>query len=146
MPLLAAITLRTADDWHGLVSIVREHAGPMAALGTPLRVMLAKKVARRRDVLNRLMWAGVLDQIAQQVCIGGQWFSAEAFHEYLKAQCLPETCAKGVDKWAYHADDSRSLRMSTGDLDDEEMADYLLAIQAHAAIEWGVVFTDREEA
>jgi len=146
MPVLAAITLRTAADWRRLVDLVRPLAGPLASRGTPLRVMVAEKRASRRIELNAFMWAGVLDQIAHQLCIDGQWFSAEAIHEHLKREHLPERCAKGVDKWQYHADDTRSLRMSTSDLDDDEFAEYLLAIQGHAASEWGVVFTDRDDA
>lgn len=146
MPILAAFTLRGPADWRGLVDLVRQLAGPMASRGTPLRVMVAEKRASRRVELNALMWAGVLDQIARQACPAGQWGSAEAWHELLKRECLPETCAKGVDKWQYHADDTRTLRMGTSDLDDDEFADYLLAIQGHAASEWGVVFTEKDEA
>jgi hypothetical protein len=146
MPILAAITLRTAADWRRLVDLVRPLAGPLASRGTPLRVLVAEKRASRRVELNAFMWAGVLDQIARQLCIGGRWFSAEAIHEQLKRECLPDRCASGVEKWQYHADDTRSLRMSTTDLDDDEFSDYLLAIQGHAASEWGVVFTERDEA
>ena len=146
MPILAAFTLRGPADWRGLVDLVRQLAGPMASRGTPLRVMVAEKRASRRLELNAFMWAGVLDQIAQQLCIGGQWFSAEAIHEHLKREHLPQRCASGVEKWAHHADGTRSLRMSTSDLDDDEFSDYLLAIQGHAASEWGVVFNERDEA
>ncbi len=146
MPVLAAITLRTAADWRRLVDLVRPLAGPLASRGTPLRVMVAEKRASRRLELNAFMWAGVLEQIAQQVCPRGQWFSAEAWHEYLKRECLPDACAAGVPKWQHHADGTRSLRMSTSDLDDDEFSDYLLAIQGHAASEWGVVFPERDEA
>lgn len=145
MPILAAFTLRTPADWRSLVDLVREHAGPMASQGRPLRVTVAEKRAGRRMQQNEFMWAGILTEIARQVCIGGQWFSAEAFHDFLKKECLPLTCAKNVPKWQYHADGTRSLHMSTSDLDDSEFNEYLLAIQAHAAAEWAVVFTDRDE-
>lgn len=146
MPVVATFTLRGLSDWRGLVDLVRQHAGPLASRGTPLRVMVAEKRASRRLEMNALMWAGVLDQIARQACPAGRWFSAETWHELLKRQCLPDACARGVEKWQYHADDTRSLRMSTTDLDDDEFAEYLLAIQGHAASEWGVVFTDRDDA
>lgn len=146
MAILAAITLRSPADWRKLVDLVRPLAGPLAQRGTPLRVLVAEKRASRRIELNAFMWAGVLEQIARQVCVRGQWFAAETFHEYLKRKHLPDRCASGVEKWAYHADGTRSLRMSTSDLDDEEFSDYLLAIQAHAATEWGVTFTERDEA
>lgn len=142
---MASFTLRTIDDWHRLVEVVRQHAGPLASRGTPLRVTVAEKRAGRRLEQNAFMWAGVLDQIAQQLCIGGRWFSAETIHEHLKKLHLPERCAKGVEKWAYHADGTRSLQMGTSDLDDAEFDLYLLAIQGHAASEWGVAFTNQQD-
>lgn len=36
--------------------------------------------------------------------------------------------------------------MSTSDLNTEEMALYLNEVQARAASEWGVIFTERSEA
>jgi len=143
---MAAITLRTPADWRGVVDLVRQWAGPMAERGTPLRVLVARKQASRRMALNVFMWAGILDQIAEQTFVGQYRFSAGAFHEFLKQEYLPDTCSKGVEKWSYHGDGTRSLRMSTSDLDDAEFDLYLLSIQAHAAIEWGVVFQDQDEA
>lgn len=146
MPVLASITLRSPADWQLLVGLVRPLAGPLADRGTPLRVVVAEKMAARSMEAHRFMWADVLEQIARQACIRGQWFSAETYHEWLKREYLPEVCASGVEKWAYHADGSRSLAMSTTDLDRDEFAVYLLAIQGHAASEWGVVFNERDEA
>lgn len=146
MPVVATFTLRAPSDWRGVVDLVRQHAGPMADRGTPLRVVVALKHATRRLEANAAMWAGVLDQIARQACIRGQWFSAASWHEWLKRECLPEVCAKGTPKWAYHADGTRSLLMSTSDLDDAEFAVYVEQIQAYAAIEYGVIFHDRDEA
>lgn len=145
MPLLATITLRSPDDWSRVVDLVRQHAGALAAMGTPLRVMVARKLASRSMDQHRFMWADVLTAISRQACIRGRWFSAESWHEYLKAEFLPEVCSRGIEKWAYHADGTRSLQMSTTDLDRDEFDSYLLAIQSHAASEWGVVFTNRDE-
>lgn len=146
MPVLAAITLRSPDDWQRLVALVRPMAGPLASRGTPLRVIVAEKLASRSQEQNRFMWADVLATIARQACIRGQWFSAETWHEYLKAEFLPEICSRGVEKWAYHDDGTRYLQMSTTDLDRDEFDSYLLAIQGHAASERGVIFTNRDEA
>lgn len=145
MPIMTAFTLRTPDAAQQLVAFLRQHAGAMARLGTPLRVLVAKKMAERTLAQNGFMWAGVLDQVATQVCLQGQWFCAETWHDWLKQKCLPDTCARGVEKWQYHADGTRSLLMSTSDLDYDEFDTYLLEIQAHCAIEYGVAFTNREE-
>lgn len=144
MPVLATITLREPSDWRQLVEYVREHAGPMAARGTPMQLLVVKKMSKRRDALNRLMWKGVLEQIAAQAVSNGRRYSAETWHDEMKRRHLPDVCAKGVEKWRYE-DDRRVLNMSTGDLDDDEFHDYLLAVQAYAADRYLVTFTDREE-
>ena len=144
MGVLADVTLRGPADWHRLVEIVREHAGPMAERGTPMRLVIAEKLAARSLEAHRFMWGGVLDQIASQVCLNGRWFAAESYHQFLKELHLPDICARGIPKWQFHADGSRSLLMSTTDLDRQEFDTYLLAIQAHAAAEWGVIFYDYE--
>lgn len=143
--MLATFTLRSADDWRRLVKVVRQHGPELAAKGTPLQVHLALKKARRRDVLNRFMWADVLAQISEQAVAGGKRYSAESWHEEMKRRHLPDTCAKGVEKWRINADGSRDLAMSTGDLDDDEFTDYLLAVQADAADRYRVTFYSYED-
>lgn len=145
MPILHTFTLRDPSQAVSLVSFLKEHAGPMAKAGTPLRVMVSKKLALRSLDKNALMWV-LLEQVAQQVCVRGRWFDAETWHEWFKRECLPDECAKGVAKWSHHADGSRSLQMGTADLDCDEFDAYLLAFQAYAATEYGVEFRDRETA
>lgn len=146
MPLLADVTLREPDDWRRLVDVVREHAGPMASRGTPLRVLVSQKKAPRSLARNAFMWADVLEQISRQARVGGRWHSPEDWHEEMKRRHLPETNARGMSKWAYHDDGTRDLAMGTGDLDDDEFDAYLIAVQADAAIEYGVTFNEREGA
>lgn len=144
MAIVHSITLRDVSDWRNLVDLVRQHAGPMAAKGTPLRVLVAIKRSARSKGRNAWMWADVLEQIEEQAVVNGRRWSAEAWHDEMKRRHLPDVCAKGVEKWRFHADGSRELVMSTSDLDDDEFDAYLMAVQADAATRYGVVFMDRE--
>lgn len=144
MPIIGTITLRDASDWRRLADLVREHAGQMAARGTPLRVIVAEKRAPRGPTRNAFMWADVLEQIAAQAVANGRYWSAETWHDEMKRRHLPEVCAKGVEKWRYLPDGSRELAMSTGDLDDDEFDAYLMAVQADAATRYGVEFRERQ--
>lgn len=146
MPVLRTFILRDGAIAAGLVSFLKEHAGPMVAAGTPLQVTVAKHRRTRSNEANAFMWAAVLTPIAQQVQVAGRWFSADTWNEQMKRDHLPELCAAGVEKWEVLPDGSRELRMSTSDLNTEEMALYLNEVQARAASEWGVVFNEREEA
>lgn len=146
MAVLRTFILRDGSVAAGLVAFLKEHAGPMVAAGTPLQVTVAKHRRTRSNEANAFYWAAVLTPIAQQVSVGGRWFSADTWNEQMKRDHLPEQCAAGVEKWAILPDGSRELLMSTSDLNTEEMAEYLNKVQAHAASEWGVVFNDREEA
>ena len=145
MPILATFTLRDPADWRGVVELVRQHAGAMASMGTPLRVMVSKKVASRSLALNAFYWADVLEAISRQARVAGRWHSAESWHQEMKMRHLPEVNANGMEKWRYYADGSRDLVMGTGDLDGEEFSEYLLAVQGDAAAEYGVVFGNREQ-
>jgi hypothetical protein len=146
MAVLRTFILRDPSIAAGLVAFLKEHAGPMVAAGTPLQVTVAKHRRTRSNEANAFMWAAVLTPIAQQVQVAGRWFSAETWNEQLKRDHLPEICAAGVEKWDVLPDGTRELRMSTTDLNTEEMALYLTQVQARAASEWGVVFNEREEA
>lgn len=146
MPIMATFTLRTPADWRSLVELVRQHAGPLASRGTPLRVVVAEKRANRTLDQNAFMWADVLEAISRQARVGGRWHSAESWHLEMKMRHLPDVNAKGMAKWRHHADGSRELVMGTGDLDHDEFNTYLLAVQADAAVEYAVVFGDREDA
>lgn len=146
MPVLRTFILRDGAIAAGLVAFLKEHAGPMVAAGTPLQVTVAKHRRTRSNEANAFMWAAVLTPIAQQVQVAGRWFSADTWNEQMKRDHLPEMCAAGVEKWEVLPDGSRELRMSTSDLNTEEMALYLNEVQARAASEWGVVFNDRDEA
>ena len=60
-------------------------------------------------------------------------------HEHCKREFLPESCAKGVEKWGYLPSGERILTMSTTDLNTAEFADYMHQVFAFGG-ELGVVF------
>ncbi len=145
MAILRTFVLRSADDWRALAELVRELGPTQASKGAPLLVHVAVKRAQRRLDQNARMWADVLEQIAAQAVSNGRRYSAESWHEEMKKRHLPDMAASGVEKWRYAADGGRDLAMSTGDLNDEEFDQYLMAIQADAADRHGVTFYSREE-
>ena len=102
------------------------------------QVTIALHKRKRRNQQNRLMWAA-LNDISKQAWIDYRRFSAEVLHEHCKREFLPETCAKGVEKWGYLPSGERILIMSTTDLNTAEFADYMHQVFAFGG-ELGVVF------
>jgi len=82
------------------------------------------------------MWDRLTD-IAEQARPQGREYSPDLWHEIIKRLNLPETCAKGIDKWGELPNGDRVLVMSTTDLDVSEMTDYLDKLAATAG-EYGV--------
>jgi hypothetical protein len=135
--------IRTPDDALAVWLYLKEHAKTYLELGTPLQVVMSKYRATRSNEQNAFMWAAVLTPTAEQATDEhGRHYSEEVWNLYLKKRFLPETCAKGVDKWLQMPDGERELVMSTSDLNVEEMTAYLEEIQAHLVSEFGVRFID----
>ena len=99
-------------------------------------------VAEVRDPMThgqrKYMWVGILNPMEEQAVMPGIGkMRAKDWHLFSKILHLPETCAKGIAKWKY-TDDGRELQMSTGDLNHDEMHDYLERVAAWAATDFGV--------
>ena len=105
--------------------------------GKPLGVRVAPYRKKRSDEQNALMWVW-LTQIADQAWVAGRRFGDETWHEHFKRECLPETCAKGVDKWRVLPSGERVLVMSTTDLNTEEFSTYMTRFSALSATDYGV--------
>jgi hypothetical protein len=135
--------LSDGDHAKALIAFLRDNAGKAAKLGNPLQVTVAEYRATRSSEQNAFYWKAVLDPAARQSRVNGQQFSAETWHEFLKAEFLPDTCAKGVDKWAATPNGGRRLVMSTTDLNVAEFTAYIDAAQAYLASEHGVQFDNR---
>jgi hypothetical protein len=109
------------------------------AKDVPLQVRITPYRRSRSLEQNSMYWA-LLSDIAEQAYVNGQRFEADTWHEHFKRLCLPETCAKDVDKWKVIPSGDRALMMSTTDLNTKEMSEYVEAVTAYAATELGVEF------
>lgn len=145
MPVLRTFIVRTPEIAAAMLAFVKQNAGPAVERNRPLQVVISEHRPTRSNQANSYMWAAVLTPIAERVCVNGRWFSADTWSQYMKVQFLPEVNAAGMEKWNYLPDGSRELAMGTSDLNSEEFATYLNQVQAHAAMEYGVVFDRAHE-
>ena len=111
----------------------------------PLEVLVREEVKGRKLDQNALMWAGPLKDIAEQCWAQQRQYSAEIWHEYFKAQFLPETydpdlCkTEHYRKWDYDPGGAPALVGSSTDLTIKGFAQYLEQIHAFGA-QMGVEF------
>ena len=140
MTVLRSFILNTPEKAAEMLAFVKAHAETAVRSGQPLQVTVARYKPRRSNGSNKFYWGAVLQQISDQVRVGGQWFAPDVWGEHLKQRFLPEQCASGVDKWAVYPDGTRVLAMGTSDLNSEEMSLYLNECQAYATTELGVAF------
>jgi len=117
--------------------LIRSGAVELEKLNRLLAARVYEYKANATDEQRALIWV-INDQIAEQVKPRGQSFSAEAWHEQLKRELLPETTARGGVKWKFLPDGSRILAMGTEELDRSEKTAYIDALLAHAANEYGL--------
>lgn len=102
----------------------------------PLEILIREEVKGRKLDQNALMWAGPLRDIAEQCWIDGRQHSAEVWHEYFKAEFLPEEfdpdlCkTEHYRKWDFDPAGRRVLVGSTTMLTIKGMAQYITQIHA----------------
>lgn len=100
---------------------------------------------------NALMWGARLRDISEQAWVQGKQFSEDAWHEYLKAEHLPEGDEPNIaelvkdptkyHKWEWLPDGSRRLAGSTTHLTTKGMTLYMTQVEAYCAGELGVLFS-----
>ena len=122
---------------ESMIAFVRANWEAMARDGRPLAARFSVYRKDRSAEQNSLMWVW-LEQISRDVWVAGRQFDCKVWNEHAKRELLPETCAKGVDKWTVLPTGERVLAMSTTDLNVAEMGDYLDRLSAWAAVEHGV--------
>lgn len=119
----------------------------------PLEVIIREEKPHRRQTLNAAMWAGPLADIERDGWYGGRQYRAEVWHEHFKELFLPDPAdpefdtaevVDGYQKWEVDPwSDRRVLVGTTTQLTDRGMRLYLQKMEAHAAQEYGVTFTER---
>ena len=107
----------------------------------PIEVVFREEQKVRKMSANDRMWAGPLKDIEQQAFLNGRQFKAEVWHEYFKAEYLPEddapelpTLARdGYRKWDTGPAGNRVLVGSTTQLLKRGFALYMLQVEAFGA-------------
>ena len=104
----------------------------------------------RTQSQNGLMWASALNDIAQQAWFNGAQFSADVWHEYLKAQFMPENSndelallvrnSDNYVKWVDTPTGVRKCIASTTNLTKKGFSDYIEQVYS-LGNELGVMFT-----
>lgn len=128
-------TLLTPQQAHPAIQQAWMYAKAMIQAGH--RLTLTIKPETRSEAQNRRYWGkGVLHQIAEQAELGGQRYSAEVWHAYLKRRFigvmeLPDGTVEG---------------MSSTKLTRAEFSDFCTQVEAWAATEMDVHFDSLEES
>jgi len=107
----------------------------MANTKYPLQIDFKPEAKRRSIQANRYYWQ-ILNQIATDGWIEGTQYSAECWHEAAKRRFIGFVDVPG----------GGLMSMSTTDLSTKEFAEYVTKVEAWAATELGITFTERENA
>lgn len=112
----------------------------------PLEVIIRKEQTSRSLSANALMWAGPLNDIANQAWVHGRQYSALVWHEYFKEQFLPELSdpemtKEGYKKYEETPEGKRILVGSTSKLTKLGFSNYMEQIYSYGA-SLGVKFTE----
>jgi hypothetical protein len=119
-------------------------------IGEGLEVVIQKTRKARTPDQSALMFAGPLKDISEQAWVDNRQFSVEVWHEYFKAEFLPDEnsepyiheLVKSPDKyrkWGIKPDGDRILTGSTTELSKYGFSQYLEQIYAYGA-KLGVLF------
>jgi len=115
----------------------------------PLEVIIRKEQKGRSLNANALMWAGPLNDIAQQAWVHGRQYSALIWHEYFKEKFLPDfpdpkLVKEGYRKYEETPDGRRVLIGSTSKLTKLGFSNYMEQIYAYGA-DLGVRFREANQ-
>ena len=116
----------------------------------PLQMIIREEAKARTLDQNALMWSGPLADIEAQAWLNGRQYSAVLWHEYYKAEYLPEEDATDLHllvkdpfkwrKWDWTPKGDRVLVGSTTDLTKYGFSQYLEQVHADGA-SMGVSFS-----
>jgi hypothetical protein len=115
----------------------------------PLEVIIREEQKGRSLSANALMWAGPLNDIANQAWVHGKQYSALIWHEYFKEKFLPELpdpkqVKEGYKKYEETPDGRRVLVGSTNKLTKHGFNLYIENIYAYGA-DLGVRFSEANQ-
>lgn len=135
--------VRTQEAAHVVVNMAYQNAKAILQSGKPVRLVSMEHEADRNLQQNRFYWGPCLREISEQARIGGQRYTAEAWHELFRRQFLGYEIEKVHVAGRKRPVINRRLR-STAKLKVKPFAKYLNQVQAFAATEHGVQFSVRK--
>jgi len=127
-------TIRNNDVWNALKELVKANAPAFASKGEPLRIIVTSEERKRNNQANRYYWGAVLRNIAEQVWVNSQQYSADVWHEHYARKfgvCEDVILPSG---------EVIVRRKSTADMSEKEFSEYTTRVQADAAQTLGVEF------
>lgn len=137
--LVRKFVIRNWTDWLAFVAFVRAN-WELVKEGKAFQIVLSIYKVTRSNEQNRFMWGeGCLGAISDQAWYKGRRYDKNGWNLAFKIMFLPETNAKGMDKWFYPPVGDPQLVMSTSDLNEQEMTLYLTEVCAFATTELGVM-------
>lgn len=137
--MVRTFVFETDEDVRRFMAFMKANRQPMAEQKRYLQAVVSEYKASRSKEQNSYMWVGILQPTSEQGWTNGRRLSDAGWNLALKMMFLPETCAKGLDKWFYAPTGERTLEMSTSDLNVDEMRLYLDQIAEFVTTELGVM-------
>jgi hypothetical protein len=121
--------LRDREITQRLWDFLKATAQAQAAAGRPWCVEVGEYQQKRSNDANARYWA-LLTEIAEQVEVEGKCFAKEVWHEHYREQFAPKQ----------ESPSGKLVPMSTSQMNKQQFADYMMAVEVHAAQSLGVEF------
>ncbi len=137
------IVTTTREGAHHAALAAYEEAKRLIADGKRVVISAAEDEDDRSLQQNRYMWGVVMKETSEQAQIGGQRYTAEAFHELGKRLFLGFEIVKVDVAGRRKKTVIRRLR-STRDLSVKKMSAYLEQFIAWAVTDYGVTFSEKD--
>ena len=128
--MLRTFVLRGESQAKLLWAFLKANWEALAQAGKPLAVTISEYKSKRSLEQNKRYWA-LLNEIAEQAYVGGQQFSAEAWHEHFKRKFIGCEDLPGGGQ----------IGISTTALSVAEFGDFMTKVEQLATVELGVEFS-----
>ena len=135
------VIVSTREGAHRVAKLVYDRARDLIADGKQVRIRAEEAEDTRSLQQSRFYWGVVLAEIAEQARVGGDRWSAEAWHEYGKRTFLGYEFKRITIAGRKRKAVSKQLR-STTRLSVRRMSEYLDKVMAFAVTDLGVVFSE----
>ena len=131
--LSRTFVIRNPDVMDAAFAFIRANALEMARQDKPLAVTVSEYKAKRKQEQANYYFMRI-DEIVRMAWIDGKQFNKTAWHHYYSTKFAPTV--QGIK--------GDPVPKSTTDMSVEEMTDYITEVEADAAQEFGVRFSERQ--